>query len=226
MNIMDHEQAVRMHAAERYLLEELSPEERDDFEHHYFTCTHCAAEVRSAFAFADNATAVFSQQQGAKKSVADSPGAAGWRTWLRPAWALAAALLLCVTGYQSMVTIPALQRELAETTGAQTLTTVVARSAARGDDPVVAIGENERFVHLVLDINTVASVSLYACEVRDDSGALRFSVNARAPKNGESLNLLLPASGLQSGRYAVTVRPSELQSTTELSQFTFLVERK
>ena len=59
MNIKDHEQAMKVHAAERYVLDELSPEERDDFEEHYFMCVKCAEEVRIAAAFADNAKSVF-----------------------------------------------------------------------------------------------------------------------------------------------------------------------
>jgi len=147
--------------------------------------------------------------------------------WLRPAWApLAAALLLGVALYQSFLVIPTLERQLAEAAGPQVLPTVVARSATRGDDPAVVIGEKERFVHLVLDINTTASVSSYMCEVRDESGGLRFNIAAPAPQAG-SLNLLLPASGLQSGRYTITLRPTEAdaQSVTELDKYTFVLKR-
>ena len=59
MNIMDHDQAIKQRAAERYLLDELSPEERNHFEEHYFMCVQCADDVRAAFAFRDNAKAVF-----------------------------------------------------------------------------------------------------------------------------------------------------------------------
>ena len=44
-----------MHASERYLLDEMSQDERDQFEEHYFSCVECADEVRAVFAFADNA---------------------------------------------------------------------------------------------------------------------------------------------------------------------------
>src|SRR6185295_11202419 len=90
MNIMDHEQAVKMHAAERYLLDELSQEERDDFEEHYFTCVNCADEVRAAFAFADNTKAVFSRQAdaaAARPVIVEPRPRMDWFAWLRPAWA-------------------------------------------------------------------------------------------------------------------------------------------
>jgi hypothetical protein len=229
MNIMDHEQAVKMHAAERYLLDELSQEERDDFEEHYFVCVNCADEVRAAFSFADNTRAVFSEEAAAVPPpvMAKSRARVDWFAWMRPAWApIAAALLLSITLYQSFLVIPALRQDLSDATGAQVLPTVVARSATRGDDSAIVIGERDRFVHLILDINTAASVSSYMCEVRDESGNLRFNVAAAAPQAG-SLNLLLPASGLQSGRYTITLRPvgADLQPASEAEQYTFLLQR-
>src|SRR5438105_12542737 len=52
---MDHETAIRIQAAERYVLEEFTPEERVEFEDHYFGCAECADEVRSASILAANA---------------------------------------------------------------------------------------------------------------------------------------------------------------------------
>ena len=44
---MEHHEAVRTMAAERYLLEELSDDERDAFEAHFFECAVCADSVRT-----------------------------------------------------------------------------------------------------------------------------------------------------------------------------------
>ena len=40
-----------MQAAERYLLGELSPDEAEEFEHHFFTCTECAIAVENGQEF-------------------------------------------------------------------------------------------------------------------------------------------------------------------------------
>src|SRR2546426_10431607 len=107
---MDHEEAIKLRAAERYILEELSPDERDDFEERYFMCVECADEVRSVFALADNAKSVFAghAQSAAPRPVAlhDRPPNCSVR--LRPAVAtpVAAALLLGVTLYQSAWVVP------------------------------------------------------------------------------------------------------------------------
>ena len=43
---MEHAEATEMMAAERYLLGEMTPEDRDAFEEHFFGCGACAADVR------------------------------------------------------------------------------------------------------------------------------------------------------------------------------------
>jgi len=45
---MDHSEAVREMAAERYLLDELEPEAREAFEEHVFDCPECALDLRAA----------------------------------------------------------------------------------------------------------------------------------------------------------------------------------
>ena len=49
---MEHAEATESMAAERYLLGEMTPEDRDAFEEHFFGCPECAAAVREAAAVA------------------------------------------------------------------------------------------------------------------------------------------------------------------------------
>ena len=44
---MDHRQATQLTAVEKYLLDELTPEVRDQFEEHFFDCQDCAADLRA-----------------------------------------------------------------------------------------------------------------------------------------------------------------------------------
>ena len=55
IELMDHSQAVEQMAAERYLLNELTPEAREAFEEHVFDCHECAMDIRAAAAFVDEA---------------------------------------------------------------------------------------------------------------------------------------------------------------------------
>ena len=48
---MDHTDATRLMATDQYLLNELAPEVRDEFEEHLFGCSECALDLRSGAAF-------------------------------------------------------------------------------------------------------------------------------------------------------------------------------
>ena len=57
---MNHDEAIRLKAAEKYLLGELSAEMRDQYEDHYFGCAECAQDIRTGAVFIDNTRDMFS----------------------------------------------------------------------------------------------------------------------------------------------------------------------
>src|SRR5258708_28971374 len=113
---MAHTEVVREKTTERYLLNELDPQVRDEFEEHYFSCPECALDVSAGFQFVEQSKAVLAENSGPSPvGVAPDLGRVhrGWFAWLRPAFAAPAlALLLAVAGYQSLVTVPRLLSEL------------------------------------------------------------------------------------------------------------------
>src|ERR1700739_2223800 len=96
---MDHDEAVRQKATERYLLDELDPELRDQFEEHLFDCQDWALDVRAAAMFVEQTKVILAPRSApcaVKHPLAATPQA-GWFAWLRPAFAVPAlALLLAV----------------------------------------------------------------------------------------------------------------------------------
>jgi anti-sigma factor RsiW len=44
---MDHSEAVRVNATERYFLQELTPDQLAQFEEHFFECPECAVDVQA-----------------------------------------------------------------------------------------------------------------------------------------------------------------------------------
>jgi anti-sigma factor RsiW len=56
---MDHNEALRLRAVEKYVLGELPPSLRDQFEEHFFECQECALDVKTTAGFVDNARAVW-----------------------------------------------------------------------------------------------------------------------------------------------------------------------
>lgn len=108
---MDHSKVVREKITEKYLLQELDPALRDEFEEHFFGCEECARDVRAASEFVAHSKVVLAERP-APVSVLDQPSTLhasnrGWLSWLRPAFAVPVfALLLVVIAYQNLATLP------------------------------------------------------------------------------------------------------------------------
>src|ERR1041384_2733434 len=92
---MTHEEAVQTKAAERYVLDEMTPQESDAFEEHYFGCPACTADVRDATAIA----AVLRAEKGSRSNVVPRPHPS------RAPWLAAAAMLavVAVLAYQNVM---------------------------------------------------------------------------------------------------------------------------
>ena len=96
---MDHEMAVRLQASEKYLLGELSPVERDQFEEHLADCSRCMDEFWTTDVFAANARAVFEDRAAGRVQ----RKAYSWLDWFRlkamPTLAFSGALNLPLPGF-------------------------------------------------------------------------------------------------------------------------------
>ena len=82
---MDHLEAKRLHAAEKYVLGELSADQRDSYEEHYFDCAECAEDVKSTLIFVTAGREVFREDHvpasPARKPI---PARPRWTSWFRP----------------------------------------------------------------------------------------------------------------------------------------------
>src|SRR5215472_5329810 len=106
---MDHKQAVELQLAVKYVLGELPPVQRDEYEDHYIDCPDCAKDVYAAAAFTDTAREVF-RQEGRSEAPVKVRERGAWFAWLRPALAVPAMLiLLAIVGYQNLITLPRLK---------------------------------------------------------------------------------------------------------------------
>jgi anti-sigma factor RsiW len=209
---MDHIEAVNNQAVERYLLGQMPEAEIDAFEKHFFECGTCAEEVESGVLFQENARAAFAP--------VPRPAPAAQRNWFsrwlsgswaRPAFAapaLAAGLLAAVTIYQAGFVIPALRQELARAQAPQAPVSFLLKSAARGqateeEKPfLIPAGAPSFLVQMDLEDT---SFPQYRCALYDKSGALRWSLDARAPQPGGLLQVVIPVAGLKPGVYTLKV---------------------
>jgi Putative zinc-finger len=235
MNIMDHNEAVRLQAAEKYLLGELPKEQHAAFEEHFFDCPACAEEMKATAAFMESARQVSREKVPeaveVKGLVPASPTTRGWFAWLRPAFAVPvfAALLLFI-GYQNGVTIPNLKQASPGVVigeGAKSFSLLSADSRGEGTSaPKIAVGAREDF-RLEVDMPGNSSTG-YSCQIQDESGKVlaSFTVSSEEAKN--TVTRIIRGGSLKPGRYTIAIfkgqTPAQTDNQSAAAQKSFVVE--
>jgi len=227
---MDHQEAAKMQAVERYLLGELPADQREAFEEHFFECPECGEDLITAAIFVANARAVLKEET--HQSVSRRTGASNkWVTHVRRAQAIALAvtvLLLALSTYLLVVAIPGLKRELARVSAPQSYLAVFLRAATRGEDQVIEIAKDTRFVGLSLDVPPERVYGSYECELVGEPGWTGIAVRLAAPaRPGGPLDLLVPSSSFRPGRYTLILYGvNGPASRPELNRYTFVIQTK
>ncbi|HUY15550.1 MAG TPA: hypothetical protein VMX16_18250 [Terriglobia bacterium] len=221
---MDHEEAVRNQAVERFLLGEMAGSELEAFEEHYFICRECAEALTAEAMLADNARDVF--KEGELRERPASPARWEWlRKWLVPQAmtpALAAVALLVMAGYLELVTVPGLKARLVQATALQPVPAFALHSASRGAVQVIDVPGGARFYTLFVDLPP-SNTPAYLCQIRETSGPVRASLTVPRSETSDTLNLLLDSSRTPPGDYTLIVRTSP-GGTGEVGRYRFAVE--
>ncbi len=209
------------------MLGELDEGERAQFEAHFFDCRECENEVMVASALVDG---VRSSEPIRARTTELPAHATGERVFVvpippevtRPDWldrsglrlllralgewpraaqvAGATALLLFgVTGAQTLVILPELRQELALRDRPRALAPVPLRAATRGEPPAIDLQADDRTLALALAVEPGGSYEVRLVKAEGEAGLPPFTV--AGPRPGEPLELVLPASRLERGRY-------------------------
>ena len=211
---MNHSEAVKEMAAERYLLDELSPEARDAFEEHMFDCPDCALDVRSGSAFIGEAKAQLPTiglgSPAASKNTAPREKNKQWFSWLRPAFAVPAmASLLAVVAYQNLVTLPRLHQSENQP---HIVTVAPLYGATRGGSRVVITADRANGIALPVDLPVDSAFNSYASfrfELSNPQGKSVWTSSVSAPAQDANadlqLSIVVPGGMLENGTYVLTV---------------------
>jgi hypothetical protein len=220
---MDHSEASRLMASEKYLLDELSPTEMEAFEEHLFACHDCAVDVRAGSVFLEQGKLELASSPLKTGRIAAQVRPSRGFSWWRPVFAIPAmAILLIVIGYQNLVTYPAMKGALAENKAPKILPAASLVSAvSRGTSPsAIDVRAGEPFL-LPLDIAPQNAYQSYVVELQNPAGVVQWSlpVSSELVKN----TLTIAAPGVNTaGHYEVVVLGRNANGeTSELGRYPF-----
>ena len=237
---MEHSEAVEAMAVERYLLDELTPDERETFEEHVFDCSECAMDLRTAAAFVDEARVQLPAMVAAElrtpvrsAKVAKAPW---WKTLFATPMVMGPvfAALLVMVGYQNLVVVPALKTEAREP---RMMPLVGLHGGARGAAQVIAL-DPKAGAALAVDFPEQTGYSSFAFDLFDPAGKAAWSHSVLAARDeansGTSdalgagqLMLQIPAEGLREGAYTLAVSGVDAQGQrTPLEKSGFEIQLK
>lgn len=204
---MNHELVVRQKMTERYLLDELDPEQRDEFEEHLFDCPECALDVRAGATFVEQSKAILAENTSDTAPVRvpiAAPAKAAWFGWLRPALAVPAlAVLLLVVAYQNLVTYPKLQNALHQPQVLPWASVNVGTWGAGG--PTITTAPGKGFL-LFLRIPPAGVYQYYTADLYDPAGNVEWTLTIPATPGQDQWPVQVPGSNRAAGTYTLAVR--------------------
>ena len=200
---MNHDEAQREMAVERYLLGELSGEALEGFEEHLFECRVCSEEVKSAELMLEAARVEWresgAERSGAVEMVAGSRQRGGW--WTSP-WVLGAALAACavVVAVQGLIVIPGMRRQLAEAGTPAVLNTLVLASAGARSDAIPAVVAPKHGAFLLsVDVPSRANFSSYECSLYSPAGVMVWQSALTTAQTRDAVLIHMPVGRTQAG---------------------------
>jgi Putative zinc-finger len=203
---MDHDVVVRLKMTERYLLNELDPEARHEFEEHFFDCPDCALDVRAGALFVEQSKIVLAEKSEPVPAglpvTAPVTAKPGWLAWLRPAFAApVVALLLAVIGYQNLITYPHLQHAL---NNPQVLPFALVNVNTYGSGAPISIHPGESFL-LFVRIPSDGEYSHYVAELYNAAGKREWSLPIPASSAQDEWPVQVPGANREAGTYSLVV---------------------
>jgi hypothetical protein len=206
---MNHQQAIDEHATERYLLREMTAEERRAFEEHYLDCAECLEAVTFGVEFLEAGHDVVREQ--AHEIV--NPPVPSWRErflpaisgWLRPVPALAFALVLSLAGitYQT-ITVHRQQQELASLKDLHPEFRFVLRGESRGEARIVKVAHNAQ-ISVKVEFTPGSDYTPYLADLVSADSKLKYSMPLSVGPNVDSISFSIPAIGLHAGDYSLII---------------------
>jgi hypothetical protein len=221
---LNHQEAMAETAVEKYLLNEMSPVQRDDFEEHYFSCTECAAELRATAAFLDTAK----QELRAGAVLRPKPAhrkTPWWAFFGKPVFLSAAcASLLAVIAVQNLAVFPRGSANEPEVLPTLSLVGGDARGAEVSRLPL----DGAHAFLLNVDVPADESYSNYACALLAPNGTPLWRVPISREQAKDTVSIRVPATRAITGTFTLVVQglKSGSESPTDLAHYRFTTSKQ
>lgn len=203
---MDHTAVVRDKMTERYLLNELDSDLRDEFEEHYFDCHECALDVSTGAQFVEYSKQILAERPEPiliRSTPTPQPVSRGWLDWFRPAFAVPAlALLLLVAGYQNLVTFPDLRAELKRPQVLPAVSVNMGTWGAGGSATPVPEGQG---LLLFVRIPPDGSYARYTVDLLSPNGKPEGSFSIAPAAGQDQWPVMVPKIDRETGAYTMAV---------------------
>jgi hypothetical protein len=219
---MDHTEAARSNALERYVIGDLPVAEVEEFERHFFECSQCSEELRALTILAANARAIFAESPA---PVVSAPPVAApapqprvkdkVKAWWREPWVFGPAFAaLAVVAFLSFA--PGMREPSARI---EQISAYPLFAAARGSETLVTPSAGATAFTLYMDKTWEGSADSYRAVIREEAGGKeRASFVLKDPGAGRFLEISIPAHSLPAGRYVLAVQGA---SNTDLARYPF-----
>lgn len=199
--MIDHEQAIKTMMAERYLLGELSENERDAYEAHLFDCQVCFDQVKAGTEFVS-----YLKQISVEEPVTIAPRPVGLMTKLLAGLRqpiAACAVAACVLAVGSNVY---LYRELSQQKGPAIERRYVLTAIAHGGQSakLIEVPPSTR-LDLDVDYTTSGEFTAYGARILSESGLIESSLSIPIDQADGMAKIAVPAHSLKAGKYSIIV---------------------
>jgi hypothetical protein len=219
---MDHTEAVRSSAAERYAIGDLPVAEVEEFERHFFECSQCSEELRTLTILASDARAVFAEAPVPVIAPQPEPRVADRvkdkvTAWWRQPWILGPAFAAL-----AVIVFVSLDPGLRQPSGKiEQVSQFPLRASARGKETLVTPSAGATSFTLYMDKTWDGSADSYRAVIRDEAGdKQRAAFTLKDPGAGHFIEISIPAHALPAGDYVLVVEDSA-SPNADLARYPF-----
>lgn len=205
---MNHQEAENTKATERYLLREMTEQERQAFEEHYLDCPECLEGVTFGSDFLDAGREL--AQEGVVEQRVQQVARKSWLSSLKPVWhpvpvmALALAACAAFASYEALLLHQLKSGDNEKVASVDYRYILTGMSHGSGDAKKIVVPKGA-IVSLGVEYNPSGEFVAYRAQVVDEAGRARISVDLPADQTGRMASIALHTRLLGTGLYSTII---------------------